>query len=92
MLLIDNDVIAAALTTKDCIAVQENAPRLQACEGNGCFSARSSPLPRGPSLCPLNVRAIWQSLGSRVRGNERMWQFLHTLLRGDMVWNDLIER
>jgi hypothetical protein len=47
------------------------------------FSARSSPRTRGPSLCPLKVRAIWQSLDSRVRGNERKWQFLHTLLHGE---------
>src|ERR1700730_15215515 len=43
------------------------------------FSTRSSPRTRGPSLCPLSVRAIWQSLDSRVRGNERMWQYLHRL-------------
>jgi hypothetical protein len=54
------------------------------------FSTRSSPpsivvggrLPRGPSLPLLNIRAFWQSLDSRVRGNERMWQFLYTLLGG----------
>src|SRR5260370_15384874 len=43
------------------------------------FYNRSSPRTRGPSLCPLNVRAIWQSLDSRVRGNERMWRFPHAL-------------
>src|SRR5260370_23071134 len=46
------------------------------------FYTRSSPRTRGPSLCPLKVRAIWQSLDSRVRGNERMWQFPHTLEGG----------
>jgi hypothetical protein len=29
----------------------------------------------------LNVRAIWQSLDSRVRGNERTGLFLHVLIR-----------
>ncbi len=50
----------------------------------GRASPPAHPRGRGePAFAPLNVHAVWQILGSRVRGNERMWQFLHTLERGN---------
>src|SRR5258708_13851321 len=49
---------------------------------------RSSPRKRGPSFLSkmpyLGLRRHFaKGLGSRLRGNERMWRFLHTLFRGN---------
>src|SRR5580704_8403547 len=42
-------------------------------------SSTARPRGRGdPGFAQSNVHTIWQSLDSRVRGNERMWQLLHS--------------